>query len=813
MKCRFCAVFLILWLESFSQTQTCPANINFATGDLTHWFAYTGNNELGNGPTAILMKYDSTQSYPEGTIGSKSIQEYDLNTVLGIKVITTSYNDQFGSFPTIPTINGYAYNYSILLGSTAITRGNPNNGSGGGGYIRGVSYKINVPSGPVTEPYTMTYAYAMVLENGTHVSSQQPLISATLRTPAGIISCASPSYYLPTLNNVTEGGRGATLDSAAAKRNGFKVSPVHSPNDDPAPNGTSAGNLQDVWTKGWTEVTFDLSPYRGQQVSLTFEADNCIPGGHFAYGYIAIRNSCAGLMISGDTLVCNNSFVTYSVPSLAGAIYNWIIPDTWTVVTSDTSNIIQIKTSSLPGSVSVREKNSCADLKDTIQIKTLPSPVGGILNGSTAVCTGINTSVLSLINYSGVIKGWLQSTDNQTWSDISDTTASFTPENLDTTTFFRVQVGKGDICPPDSSSAARIQVDHKSIGGQLNPPEATICADQSIGEILILNGNLGSVQNWQFSTDGTNWTDTQPLDTSATLTVQGITSATQYRLVDKNGACPPDTSTIAKIAFDPVEFPRAAVEPADTTICFGTPAFLNAIIETGSSYSWSPFFAGSNNVSSIPFQFQNTVIPASSTAYILRVMNNGCPNALLDTFKVNVLAQVVVSPGNDTSVVVGEPLQFHAVSSDAGPDSFSWTPATDLSNPSIPDPVAVYHDNDNTVQYLVKAITPFGCEGQASVTVKIFKTKPDIFVPNAFTPGLSVNSIFRPIPVGISSLDYFRIYNRLGQLVYNTSALGSGWDGRLNGVNQDSGGYVWMVKGTDYTGNIIAKKGIMVLVR
>ncbi len=813
MKCRLSAVFLIVWLGSFSQTQTCPANINFATGDLTHWYAYTGNNELGNGPSAILQRYDSNNSYPTGTIGTRSIQEYDLNSVVGIRVITSSSRDPFGNFPTIPTINGYAYNYSILLGSTAITRGNPNNGSGGGGYVRGVSYRIKVPPGPATEPYTMTYAYAMVLENGTHVSAQQPLISATLKTPAGIIACASPSYYLPTLNNVTEGGRGATLDSAAAKRNGFSVSQTRSPNDDPAPNGSSAGNLQDVWVKGWTEVTFDLSPYRGQQVSLTFEADNCIPGGHFAYGYIAIRNSCAGLMISGDSLVCNNSIVTYSVPSLAGAIYNWIIPNSWSLVTSDTSNIIQIKTSSLPGTVIVREKNSCADLKDTINIKTLPSPVGGILNGSTAVCTGTNSSVLSLINYSGVIKSWLQSTDNQTWSPISDTTASFSPENLDTTTYFKVQVGKGDVCPPDSSSSAKVQVDSKTIGGLVSPPQATLCADQTAGEVLTLSGNLGTVQRWQYSTDGTNWTDTQPDDTATSLTVQGITSTTQYRLVDKNGTCPPEISTVARIDFNPVEFPQAISEPTDTTICFGTPAFLNAEIETGSSYSWSPFFAGSSNVSSLPYQFQNTVVPVSSTDYVLRVMNNGCPNALLDTFHVNVLARVVVSPGNDTSVVVGEPLQFHAVSSDQGPDSFSWAPGTELNNPSIADPVAVYNENDNTIKYLVKAITPFGCEGEAYVTVKVFKTKPDIFVPNAFTPGLAVNSIFRPIPVGVTSLEYFRIYNRLGQLVYNTSALGNGWDGRLNGVNQDSGGYVWMVKGTDYQGNIIAKKGIMVLVR
>ena len=75
---------------------------------------------------------------------------------------------------------------------------------------------------------------------------------------------------------------------------------------------------------------------------------------YFRYGYIAVRNSCAGLEISGQPQVCNNSIVTYSVPALAGAKYNWIIPDSWKLVSSDTSNIIQIKTSNLGGIVGVR---------------------------------------------------------------------------------------------------------------------------------------------------------------------------------------------------------------------------------------------------------------------------------------------------------------------------------------------------------------------------------------------------------------------------------------------------------------------------
>ncbi|MDP4130477.1 MAG: gliding motility-associated C-terminal domain-containing protein [Bacteroidota bacterium] len=813
MKCRLSVLLLFICCRSFSQTQACPVNIDFASGDLTHWYAYTGNNGAGNGPTAIIQKYDSNNSAPSGTRGAKTLPEFNLGSVPGIQVITTRSNDPFGGFPTIPTINGYSYNYSILLGSTSITRGNGMNGTGGGGYVRGVSYSISVPPGPATEPYTMTYAYAMVLENGTHISSQQPVISATLKTPDSVINCASPSYLLPTFNNVTEGGRGATLDSAAAKRNGFSVSNQPTPNASFDPNDGTGGNLRDVWTKGWTEVTFDLSAYRGRKVSLTIEADNCVPGGHFAYAYIAIRNSCAGLMISGDSLVCYNTAVTYSVPALAGATYNWIVPGTWTLLSADTSNIIQVKSTATGGAVSVREQNSCANLTDTIQVKTLPSPVAGNLEGSTAVCAGENSSTLNLFNYSGVIGNWLSSTDSIDWSPIPDITSVYIAENLNTTTLYKVVVGKGTVCPPDTSIAAKIAVDQKTVGGQIDPPEATLCSGQTAGEILNLTGNTGSVQNWQYSADGITWLDLNPVNASLTNTVKGITESTQYRTIDKNGVCPPDTSAPASIAFNPVAFPQASTTPADTTICFGTPASLEASIDIGTSYTWIPAITASGNISSTPFRFVNQVTPAATSEYVLRVLNNGCPNPLLDTFDVEVLAKVVVDAGRDTSVVVGEPLQLQAYSSDAGPDLFSWLPATELSDPSIANPVAIYSFGDNLIKYTVKATNAAGCSGQGSITVKIFKTKPDIFVPNAFTPGLAVNAVFRPIPVGISSLQYFRVYNRLGQLVYNTTAIGNGWDGSLNGVPQASGGYVWMVKGTDYTGSPVIKNGTMVLIR
>src|SRR5579872_5390384 len=148
LKLWLVALAIIPALPATAQPQSCPVNSNFSDGTLLHWQAYTGNNKGGNDSAAIMMVYDSSQPAPNGTLGATALPEYGLPGVSGIRVITSPGTDPFGSFPMIPTINGYAYNYSILLGSTSVSyrppSGPPNALPGGqstgaqGGYVRGI---------------------------------------------------------------------------------------------------------------------------------------------------------------------------------------------------------------------------------------------------------------------------------------------------------------------------------------------------------------------------------------------------------------------------------------------------------------------------------------------------------------------------------------------------------------------------------------------------------------------------------------------------------------------------------------------------
>lgn len=280
---------------------------------------------------------------------------------------------------------------------------------------------------------------------------------------------------------------------------------------------------------------------------------------------------------------------------------------------------------------------------------------------------------------------------------------------------------------------------------------------------------------------------------------------TTYDLQVNLGKCAASGSIYIKVVPYPV-----AYAGADTTICYRSVVRLDGKM-TGSAFTWTPV-AGLLDVNSLTPR----VRPLVTTDYVLTVTDTlGCPKPVSDSVLVTVIPEVIVNPGNDTAVVVGEPLQLHASSTDSALVSYLWDPADWLNNATIYDPIATITSTTlDSVVYLVTATTPQGCAGSAKVRVLVYKTLPDIFMPNAFTPnGDGRNDVFRPILVGITGLDYFRIFNRWGQEVFATTQNGKGWDGMVGGRLAAPGTFVYMVEGKDYTGKVHAKKGTFILVR
>ena len=143
-------------------------------------------------------------------------------------------------------------------------------------------------------------------------------------------------------------------------------------------------------------------------------------------------------------------------------------------------------------------------------------------------------------------------------------------------------------------------------------------------------------------------------------------------------------------------------------------------------------------------------------------------------------------------------------------DSALWMPGFLLDNPKSYTPT--YRGSSEQL-YTVKITTKAGCVTVDTQMVKTIKNA-DIYVPNAFTPNADgKNDFLHPIPRGIKKIDYFRVYNRWGQLLYESAQEYPGWDGRLQGILQSAQVVVWVVQGVGIDNKIYLRKGTSVLVR
>jgi hypothetical protein len=243
-----------------------------------------------------------------------------------------------------------------------------------------------------------------------------------------------------------------------------------------------------------------------------------------------------------------------------------------------------------------------------------------------------------------------------------------------------------------------------------------------------------------------------------------------------------------------------AMAGPDLFICYDDTANINGYTD-GSSFTWEPRLSLINSNTLTPM-----ANPLRTRTYALLAYDTlGCPKPGIDRVTVNVRPEIKAFAGNDTAIVVNQPLQLNG----SGAEFYSWSPEVGLGITSIANPVAIL---DRDMTYIMRTSTGDGCFDTDTINVKVFKTFPDIFVPNAFAP-LGRNNELRPKAVGISSMDYFRVFNRWGQMVFQTTQFEKGWDGRINGVIQNTGTYVWMASGTDYTGKKVIKKGTAVLIR
>jgi len=339
------------------------------------------------------------------------------------------------------------------------------------------------------------------------------------------------------------------------------------------------------------------------------------------------------------------------------------------------------------------------------------------------------------------------------------------------------------------SATSSVRVDVKAFVTLFAPPDTTICRTDPV--VL------------RITSDALNylWTEIPAGNTLNNPTLKNPTATplvtTTYHVLASIGKC------IAQedITITPIPYPAANAGP-DLHICAGNSAQLNA--SGGSSYSWTPsaFLTATNIPNPV------SVRPTDNVRYVVTVRDVlGCPKPARDTMILYVDKINANAGPRDTSVVLGQPLQLNA----SGSINYSWTPTTWLNNPGIADPISLPQNN---IEYVVRVSNNIGCFDTDTILVKVYRVSPGLFIPNAFTPnGDGNNDIFRPVAIGMKSVDAFRVYNRWGQMIYSGTGNGAGWDGTFGGRPQEAATYVWYAEGVDYLNNKIKQKGTVILIR
>jgi gliding motility-associated-like protein len=276
-----------------------------------------------------------------------------------------------------------------------------------------------------------------------------------------------------------------------------------------------------------------------------------------------------------------------------------------------------------------------------------------------------------------------------------------------------------------------------------------------------------------------------------------VTSAGTYWVESNRYGCSVRDTFIVKSAVVPF-----AVSPLTATICKGDSVQFKA--NGGTDYAWSP----SANFNRPTSPTSKAIINASQD-FTVFISDSICRR---DT---TIVIPVTASPGANISVTKSNDVNCgndSVILIANGGVSYTWSPNLYISR-NAGNKITVKPYQSTT--YIVKGKDEFGCYGQDSVTVNFFREgNQKLFMPTAFTPnGDGKNEIFRPTFIGPYAKYDFKIYNRWGQLVYESKVPGTGWDGRVNGIPQKADVYVFFIMAEGGCNGSFVQKGTFLLLR
>lgn len=419
--------------------------------------------------------------------------------------------------------------------------------------------------------------------------------------------------------------------------------------------------------------------------------------------------------------------------------------------------------------------NGCT-ASDTIHV-TIATDTFHLYNGDTAICKGKFVQAILSAN-PGATFQWLP-------------TAGIAVSNV-----------ASPLITPDTSAMYYVNIyltgcptltDSFLVDVQPNPT-VYVGGNRFICEFDTLHLHASVLPNW-YTHYSYTWVPGTYLDYSNRADAVFTAGSTQKYIVTVTTPIGCQGIDSAIVIVQPGNF--ATITP-DVSLCPHDSAQI--MLGGGVTYEWIPALYVSDPGSGAPW-----LHAVGSQSYsVIATSAAGCKDTML--FHVTVFPAALISLDDSAVIYPGESYHIQPLTNCV---NFLWSPPAGLNSATVSDPIATPTID---TKYWIHGTTADGCQAVDSISI-ILNPETLIGVPNAFAPGNGTNTSFYAIKRGVATLNYFRVFNRWGNLIFETKDINQGWDGTYKGEAQPFGVYVYDLQAVTSTGVLFSKHGNVTLLR
>lgn len=307
---------------------------------------------------------------------------------------------------------------------------------------------------------------------------------------------------------------------------------------------------------------------------------------------------------------------------------------------------------------------------------------------------------------------------------------------------------------------------------------------------------IGTNLLWYTMAAGGTGSSTAPIPSTL------VTGTTTYYVSQTDGC----ESARAPLAVTVVSSPQADFTTSGG--CAGTPVKVTLLPDGSKTaiYTWN-YYNAIDVTGNDPGPYEVTWRDPGDYTVTLTIYDGACEAKVEKVVTVGLSPEIKVTPAVGT-LCINDTVTLRAT----GAETYEWSPATLLSINKGDHVTATFR---GATSYTVKGKDANGCVGSATVYLalspdcKIFYILPTAFSPN----GDGLNDVFRvktsDIPLSFS----MRVFNRVGQLVFETHDISEGWNGWQKSQQAPVGAYVYMISAVTSEGKHIEQHGSVMVTR